>query len=270
MTLLQVYKQTSVYQQCCSCDIPTQLAACEEQGRPGHVLRLSQPSQRYPPFHIHLLVRSVGQILLIQLRPDSPRQQRIAADVVLPQRRRAALHQRQYTTLCRRIVALLRPSHQRTDTAHTNNTSPAGTLLHHLPRRSLHAIKGTTKIRALMPLPALRFNIQKLLKFADARVRDERIQSPELLNRFFHELRTRFRHGDIPRHSEEGTILFFRIVLAGLAGFDRSEGVGAEGGEELFVRRIVAGEIVDGDAGAVGEEQDGDGASDARQAASYG
>lgn len=68
-------------------------------------MRLPQPPQRDPPLHIPLLGLIV-QVLVVELRADRARQQRVAPDPVLPQRARTALHQAQDSGFGRRVVRL--------------------------------------------------------------------------------------------------------------------------------------------------------------------
>jgi hypothetical protein len=78
---LQIHKQPSINQQLRPRHISTQRLASKKHRRSGQIRRLSRASQRYPALHV-LLLLGVREILLVQLRLDGAREQRVAADGV--------------------------------------------------------------------------------------------------------------------------------------------------------------------------------------------
>lgn len=268
--LLQIHKQSTIYKQSAPSHVSAQLSTSQKQRRSSHILWRSQSPQRYPSLHVHLLLRPIRQIFLIQLRPDRPRQQRIASYPMLAQRRGATLHQTQHTRFRRCVVTLLRPSDQRADAGNPDDAPAVGRLKRHLSRSGLDGEEGARQIRVLMPSPACGRDVEELLELADPRVRDEGVQSAELLHRFLYQLRARLRERDVAGHCQERDVVLARGVFDRVAGFDRGEGVGSQRGQKRLVGGVVAGEVVDCDGCAVGEEEDGDGASDAGEAAGDG
>ena len=107
--------------------ITTQLLTRQKHRRPRQIRRLAQPSQRNPPLHIRPL-HGITHILIIQLSPDRPRQQRITSDAILAQRNRTRLHKTKHTRLRRRIMRLLSTPNKRRDRTNPDNGTPGWRL----------------------------------------------------------------------------------------------------------------------------------------------
>lgn len=105
--------------------VTTQLFTSQKHRRPSHILRLAQSPQRYPSLHIRPFVL-VPEILIIELRANRPRKQRITANPMLTQCNCARLHEGQHAGFGGRVVRLLAAADESRDGGYADYGAAGG------------------------------------------------------------------------------------------------------------------------------------------------
>ncbi|KAK9420711.1 hypothetical protein SUNI508_00802 [Seiridium unicorne] len=257
--LLKIDKQSTINQQLRPRHIPTQLLTGEKHRRPSHIARYARPTERNPALHV-LPLRVVLQVLVVQLRLDRPRQQRVAADPVLAQRHRRALHQAQHPGLGRRVVRLQPAADERRDGRDADDRPARRLLRRHLPRRRLHHVEGPVQVHPHRAREQVRLHGQELGELAHPGVRHADVEPPpELGHRVLDQLGPRAGIRHVAREVVE-------CACGGVARFN-ARCLGHQGLEVFFVLGQV--QVVDHYIGALPHVLQCDGPPDTSAAAGY-
>lgn len=255
---LKIHKRTPVNQQLRTGNIPTQLLTRQKHRGARQIACLARAAQRDAALHI-LALLGIREVLVVELRADGSRQQRIAANPVLAQRHRGALHETQDAGLGRRVVRLPTAADQRRDGRDADDGA-AGRGLRggHLARGGLHDVEGAVEVRAHRLGVQVGGQVQELGKGADARVADAHVQAAgaEGGQGEGDERGAGRRVRDVAGEVREGA----GGAAGGAAGFEG----GGFGGEGVEVRLVFGeAEVVDRDVAPLSEELEADGSADA-------
>ena len=173
---LQIDERAAVDQQRGARDVACEVGG-HEHDRPGQILRIAKPAQRNARRHARALVR-IGEVVLVDVGEDRPRQHRIAADAVPPQRDRGRLHQRVHAGFGRRVMRLILAADQRRDRRHCDDRA-AVALPHHLVGGGLDHIEGAVQVDPQRALECGGRHVEEGVKGADAGVADEDVDAAQ-------------------------------------------------------------------------------------------
>ena len=178
---LEINKHPAIHQNLRPRHIPTQLLTPQPHCRPRQILGPPQPPQRRPLLHIRLLSRGLTpgralQILVVELRPDRPRQQRVAADTMLTQRTGRGLHEREQAGVGGGVVGLVGAADEGGDGGDGDDGAARRGLGGHVLGGGLDGVEGAGEVGGEGAGPEVFGDVEEVREGADSGVGDEDVE----------------------------------------------------------------------------------------------